>query len=312
MSAYKSNPRWKAKRKSRKPKYLWSPEHYKAVVHGGIFKNSKGEKQKVIGLRKLAHGFDKKDGFDKPVEKWTKAQRARVRDYFHRVEVLQAQEKRIIKPRSEANLRKLQDAFHGNVPSKDFKVAFMPDTEPKVSAGFKQPKAKVRILKEGVSVERPGYERIFVPFNRKNLVRDARAEVERAAKLMPKAQLYFVQVGEFQSLTGMTKSLIADQILEWMSKYDGKKPLPSTSGNKGDNPKHHHWRYWLNGLVGYVIPKGHRNMIKMAKRIKEGREAVQDKNRELRNYMKRERVQAKQGKKISAGKAVKNLNLKGR
>lgn len=295
----------------RHPKYLWTPEQYRTIVHGGSFINGKGEKQKVIGLRDIANGFDKRDGFDKPVKQWSKSQRARVRDYFHRVEILQAQEKRIIKPRSESNLRKLQDAFHGNVPSKDFKVAFIPDTEPVISRpGLKKIKAKVRMLKEGVSIERPGYERIFVPFNRKNLVRNARAEVERCAKLMPTAQLYFVQVGEFQSLTGMTRKLIADQILEWMAKYDGKKPLPSTSGNKGDDPKHHHWRYWLNGLVGYVIPKGHRNMLKMARRIKEGREAVQDKNREIRNFMKRKKVKAKF---MSAGETVKQLKLgKGR
>lgn len=262
-------------------KYRWTPEKYRAALQGN-------RAQGVEGLRSLARGFDAGDGYDlRRVGDWTAAQKRRVRDYFRRVEQLEAQPKLIVRSKSDKNLRKLQESFHGDVPSKDFKVAFVPYHEPKTTLpGAKKRKPRVRVQREGVSIQTRNYERIFMPFNQKALVRNPRNEIERAAKGMPGASLYFVQVGDNQTLNGKSIGLIAQDILKWMEQYDGKRALPESSGNKGDNPKHHHWKYWLNGLVGYRLPSG-TNIRKMARVIREGREANEQRKRKLRNYMKR-------------------------
>src|SRR5690606_1677208 len=129
-------------------KYVWTKEKYKSVVGGN-------RRENIVGLRSIVKGFDKKDGFDlNKGDKWTLAQQRRVREYCRRVEQLAAQPKRIVRARGE-NLKKLQDAFHGDVPSSKFKVAFVPDTEPKLSMpGAKQVKPKIRVLKEGISIKR--------------------------------------------------------------------------------------------------------------------------------------------------------------
>lgn len=260
-------------------KYQWSAAKYRSILQGE-------PASQLPGLRSLMRGFDPKDGFNvTKISQWTPYQRRKVREAFHNIEILQGQPKRIIRAKGE-NLRKLQDAFHGTIPSKHFKVAFIPDSEPKLTLpGAKKRAPKVRILKEGVSIWRPQYERIFIPFNQKSLVRGAkfaRAEIERVAAEMPEAQLFFVQVGEYQSVTGKSIGLLTKQVLEWMQKYDGKKALPENSGNRGDSPKHHHWKYWLNGLIGYKLP-GRADIRKIARIIYEGRE----KNRELTDERKR-------------------------
>ena len=266
-------------------KYHWSKEKYIEVVRGNRAEN-------IEGLRSIAYGFDAADGFNLAhFDQWTKSQRAKVRDYFHRVELLQGQPKRIVRARG-ATLDKLQDAFHGGIPGK-FKVAYIPDTQPQTTLpGAKKNPPKLRILADGVSVVRNEYERIFIPFDQKALVTNARKEVKRVASKMPGAALYFVQVGEYQNLTGMSIGLITETILKWMEQYDGEKELPATSGNKGDDPRHHHWRYWLNGLVGYVLPR-HVDIRRLGRIIYEGRQKAQDASRNRKNYMRRIRLRRK-------------------
>lgn len=265
-------------------KYQWSAAKYRSILLG---------EKHLPGLRSIMHGFESKDGFNvREISEWTAYQRRKVREAFHNVEVLQGQPKRIIRARGK-NLEKLQDAFHGDIPSKNFKVAFIPDTEPKLTLpGAKKRPPKVRILKEGVSIQRRNVERIFIPFDTKALVRNARAEVKRVAEQMPEAQLFFVQVGEYQSVTGKSIGLLTQQVLDWMQKYDGKKALPDSSGNKGDNPKHHHWKYWLNGLIGYKLP--HRADIrKLAKIIYAGRVKNEELTDERRRFMRRKGIKGR-------------------
>lgn len=251
-------------------KYQWSAAKYKLLVKGGTVVD-KGKKVYVEGLRSLARGFDSKDGFDlRDVGSWTPAQRKRVRTFAHRLERIQAQAKRPMRARGE-NLRRLQEAFHGDIPSKDFKVAFVPDTEPKLTLpGAKRRPPRVRVLKEGVSIKRAQYERLFIPFDQKAMVKNARAEIKRVADQMPDAKLFYVRVGEYDSLTGKSLGLVTEQVLNWMQQYDGKRELPKTSGNRGDDPKHHHWKKWLQGLVGFVIPQ-RVDIRKLGRIIQEGR-----------------------------------------
>jgi hypothetical protein len=268
-------------------KYQWNKDKYRAIVAGD---KSLG----IEGLRSIVKGFDAKDGYSvKDVDSWSAYQKRKVREVFHRIELLQAQPKRMVRARGD-NLRKLQDAFHGDIPSKDFKVAFIPDTEPALTMpGAKKHPPKIRMLKEGVSIQRNEYERVFVPFDQKSLAKNAMKEIQRVAAQVPDATLYYVQVGEYQTLNGKSINLVIKQVLNWMQQYDGKKALPQSSGNRGDDPRHHHWKKWLNGLVGYRLPR-HVDIRKVAKIIKEGRSKNAALVAKRRLYMKR---QSRKGRK---------------
>jgi hypothetical protein len=292
-------------------KYRWTQEKYRAALVGR-------REDGVEGLRSLARGFDSKKttvrdskgrfshsigGYNlHDIDEWTPAQRRKVRDYFHRVEQLEGQAKLIMRPRGpgrDAKLAKLHESFHGDIPSQDFKVAFIPYHDPKVTLpGAKRVKPKVRLTREGVSIKTRRYERIFIPFDQKRIVRDPVAEIKRAATQIPDAQIYFAQVGDNQTVNGMSIGILTRQILQWMEQYDGKSTLPESSGNKGDNPKHHHWKQWLRGLVGYILP-GRQTPLRVMRLIDEGRLENDERKRKMRNFMKREGVEAqpKKGKR---------------
>ena len=199
-------------------KYQWTKRKYAAVVAGNHGSD-------IEGLRAFYRGFDPKDGFDlRFVDTWTAYQKRKVREHFHRLELLQAQPKRAIHARGK-NLQKLIKAFHGDIPSKNMKVALVPDTEPKLTIeGAKQSPPKVRILSEGISIKRDYYDRVFIPFNQKALAKDAAKEIKRVAEQIPNAKLYYVQVGEYQNLSGKSIGLVTKEIQKWIEQYDGKKP----------------------------------------------------------------------------------------
>lgn len=267
-------------------KYQWTDQKYKAVVAGNHGSD-------IEGLRSFYYGFTANDGYDlRKVSEWTAYQKRKVREHFKRLELLQAQPKRAVRAKGD-NLKKLQEAFHGGIPSKDMKVALIPDTEPKLTLpGSKKKPPKWKVLKEGVSIARETYERIFIPFNQKALVKNADNEIKRVADKIGIAKLYYVQVGEYQSLTGKSIGLITQQVKQWMLQYDGKRELPSSSGNRGDSPKTHHWKYWLNGLIGYVVPD-YVDIKQLSKMIKKGRDAnkllVADRQRYMRRVSRKGR-----------------------
>lgn len=267
-------------------KYIWNAAKYRAALLGDADNG-------VKGLRSLAYGFEAADGFNlHDINTWTPAQRRKVRETFKRVEELEAQPKIIVRPRSQKKLKQLQQSFHGDTISKNLKVAFLPFSTPKLTKGAKQQAPKVRMLKEGVSIQTPQYERVFIPFNHRRLATNPEAEIKRAAEQIPGAALYFVQNGNNQTLNGKSIRAITEQIIKWMGQYDGVKPLPKTSGNRGDSPKSHHWKKWLDGLVGYVLPK-RVDVLKLSKIIKAGREANEQRKRAERNFMKRKSVKRK-------------------
>lgn len=306
----KENPsKWRKKlgeKPSGKRRFNWTPERYRMAVEGGVFRNERGEDQRLPGLRQLAHGFDKDDGFDtRNVAKWSKGQREKVRDYFHRVEILSAQPHKIKRVRQSGKTKKeyneqlriLHGAFHGDVPSSAFKVVFVPDTEP-VLPGQKKRPMRIRLRRDGVVVERPGlYRRHVYAFNKKSLARDPKVEIARVAAKMPTASLFSVQVGQFQNIEADSLYSITGLILNWMMQYDGVRPLPKGSGNSGDNPKHHHWRLWLDKLIGYELPThGYKARQKMARTIMLNRRVNQAERLSVRNFMRRERIDARREK----------------
>lgn len=251
----------------------WTAEKYKLALRGDT----------LPGLRSVVKGFEASDGYDlRSVDSFTKSQKARIRKYYDYVHQLEAQEKIIVRPRSKTNLKKLQEAFHGDIPSRQFKAAFVPYTTPKGLPGAKPHHPKISYLAEGIAIDAGAYQRLFVPFNKKALVKNAEREIERVMSAMDGAELFFVQTGEFQTLNGTYAEDLTRKVVKYMNQYDGVKALPRSSGNAGDAPESHHWKYWLNGVVGYLFPKK-LDSTKMMKQIYKGmqdakaRREVQDK-----------------------------------
>lgn len=259
---------------------VWNDKNYRALVGG---KTKRG----LYSLRDLVTGFEASDGYDlRNVSEWTPAMKRRVRDYYHRVEKLGAQAKEPRFFKSEKKTRQVQQAFHGEVPSKNFKAAFVPTLKPRVSLpGAKVKKPKVTVTKTGVNVQTNLYNRQFVAFDPKALARDPRKEIARAAAAMPKAKLFYAQVSENQSITGMSLGILTSQILQWISQYDGKKALPRSSGNYGDSPKSHHWRRWLAGMVGFTLPKGI-SAVEAARRVARGMAENRELKRKRDNFLR--------------------------
>lgn len=262
-------------------KFVWNYDKYRAALLGDAENN-------VKGLRSVARGFDAASGYNlHDINNWTASQRRKVRKTFQRVRDLEAQPKIIVRTRSSKKLKQLQQSFHGDIKSTNLKVAFLPFHQSKLTKqGAKQKAPTVRILNEGVSISTPQYERVFIPFNHRKLAVDPEGEITRAASKIPNATLYFIQNGNNTTLNGKSVRAITQQIIKYINQYDGVKPLPRSSGNRGDNPKNHHWKKWLDGLVGYVLPK-RVDVIKLSRMIREGREANEKAKRDLSNFMKR-------------------------
>lgn len=257
-------------------KIKWSDKKYKIALLGDT----------LPGLRSVVKGFEASDGYDlRSIETWSAARKKRVRDYYNTVHKLEAQERIVVRPRSKKNLKSLQDAFHGDVPSRMFKVAFVPYTSPKGLPGAKPRKPVIKYLKSGISIDAGAYERLFVPFDKKALVKNPEVEIKRVLGAMPGARLYFVQTGEFQTLNGMGPKILSEQVLKYMHLYDGVKALPRGSGNAGDHPHSHHWKYWLNGVVGFVFPKK-LDVSAMQRQITQGMQAAKERRKAQDKKMK--------------------------
>lgn len=262
------------------PKVTWTPEKYRDWVKG---RPAEG----MDSLREVMRGFDSRDGFNlNKYEDWSAKKKAKIRAAAKKVAALRAQPKIIVKPPKRANLKKLQDSFHGDVGGQ-FKVAYVPYHKPVVSLpGAKVRKPKITYLKRGIRIGNGIYDRTYIPFNQKALAKNAPAEITRAAKEMPGASLFYVAANENVTLVGRSLGILIPQVLQWMDQYDGRKAIPKGSGNYGDDPKKHHWRIWLNGLIGYHIPQ-RADRAALRKAISRGRAENRELKRKRRNLMRR-------------------------
>lgn len=225
----------------------WTAEKYKAAL--------KGDRDGLPGLRSVAKGFAASEGFNlHDVDSWTRTQKNKVKREYDRLYHLYAQGRRVVRPRNEKNLKALQGAFHGDVPSKGFKVALVPWTEPAPLPGAKRRKPRISFLKSGITIDAGPFQRHFVPFDAEDLATDTDNEIRRAIAQTPGARLHYIQAGQFQTLIGGGPRQIADRVKALMMKYDGVSAIRSGS-NAGDDPRNHDWRNWLKGIVSYTFPK---------------------------------------------------------
>lgn len=262
-------------------KLSWSEKHYKAVVIGNHGSD-------IIGLREIYTGFEAKDGYNlSNFKNWTALQKRKVRELFRRANNLQAQAKVPRKLKGKA-LKEAQKAHHGNIPSRNMKVAFVPAIDPQLEIDKHNDGWNEEYFGWGMYQDYPNYRRWLVYFNQKMLAKDTYAEVKRCADLIPKCTLYFIQMGEFQSVAVKSTGIkeLARMIDIYIHRYDGRKPLPASSGNRGDDPSSHKWNKWLVGLVGYEM-RENLDFKMLAKRIEKGRKKAQDNKKERDNYMRR-------------------------
>ncbi len=221
----------------------WSESKYKEALRG-----SDG----MPGLRSIVKGFNATDGYDLRHE-LTKSQKARIRKYYAEVSLLEAQPRRIFRTKNKAHLELAQLQNHGKI-QRQYKVALIHNVEPVTMPGEPAPAHRLRFNKGVIWDDFGGYAKASTSFNQVALARDPVAEINRALDVLGGAAFFYVQVGEFRTLSGEGREDFIEQVMMWMHQYDGIKQLPKTSGNIGDAPAWHRYDKWLNGVIGIKYP----------------------------------------------------------
>lgn len=261
----------------------WSAQKYKEVVKGNPEKG-------IISLRQIFTGFEAKDGFDlRHPERWTSGQKRRIKNAFGRMRQLQGQPVTPYKPRSEKQLRQLQKQLHDHIYSRDIKVAFIPTPhQPMLSVGTKATRPQIEITDHGIIGKFGFYDRPIMFFDKKKLVKDPEAEIKRVANLMPDGvAFYYLKMGEYESVAGQGQYLesIIRQTIHYMHKYDGKTPIREGK-HRNDRPRDHHWKYWLDGLIGYIPTQYGMSIKEMRQLINKGRKENDERRRKVKNFLK--------------------------
>jgi hypothetical protein len=227
--------------------YKWTVESYRAAIQGG---------DGMPGLRSLVRGFEAAEGYDlRNIASWTGAQKRRVQHFYKSVKALEAQPRMVVRPRDPEHLKALQRAFHGEHASKHFKAALVNYTPPKHPSGTKSLRPKINYKKGAVEIVQKGYVRRMIIFDPMALAKNPRREVQRVLDETPNARLFFVQMGEYQSLAPKEgDTVIADQILRLLNKYDG---ITRVRGKGSDwRPEDHDARDWIKGIISYEFTGG--------------------------------------------------------
>jgi hypothetical protein len=257
--------RWKVEQqkgtsgKRMSKRYVWSKKHYVDVLMGN-------KKEGITGLRSVARGFDSSVYNIHNFADWSPYQKSKLRKYAKYVEDLEASEKVIVRPRNEKTLRQMQDSFHEEIPSKAFKVAWIPYHSPVThKEGLKPFRPKVRVTKYGVILETPWYDRAFMAFNLKALVRNPDAEIKRAMSHFPGADTYLIQCGKHESRNSYSQQVAINRVKEWMG--------------------YKNWRQWLKGIMGYSLKK--KSVKTFRKMIVQGRKSNNERKNVRRRYLSR-------------------------
>lgn len=232
------------------------------------------------GLRSYAKGFDAKDGYNlRNIDGWTAAQKRKVREYAKEIKTLRERGGVVYRSRSDDKLRKAQEAGRHPETLKNLKVAFIP-------GAFKpEDKPRVRVGKTGVTVSSKYYDKVFLPFNKSNLLRDTEGEILRVAEQAESMNLrHFVLVTGAHSLGVVYHDMesVYEAVSRLMMQYDGRKPIPAGSGNAGDAPQKHHWRIWLRGVDAYHFAGGgsSKQLLRDMEKAREQRRRERDAKRQ--------------------------------
>lgn len=212
-------------------------------------------KNAVKQLRKYADGFDAAHGYDlRDYKDWSPQRKAFIHKYAIEASQLTARPNYVFRARNKEHLKLAQEIAQHEPGFKRFKVAFIPYNPP---ANKPDAKPDLHFSKGKVIVKAANYEKKFIPFNKKKIITDADNEIARVMMLAGKAKVFQIQAGKFlipNAYQGFTS--LSTAVKQLMAKYDGKRELPSTSGNRNDKPSDHHHSKWLNGVIAYQYGKG--------------------------------------------------------
>lgn len=262
-------------------KRKYTNDWYKLALQG-----AKDNDAQYKGLRKYATGFDAKNGYDlRDIDNWTASQKRKVREYAKVVHELQARSNVVYKTRSASKLEIAQEAGQHPKGFKQIKVAFIPYTPAKSDPSAKP---RVTVSDRGVSVKAKYYEKVFFAFDKTRLAKRTEQELDRIVKNAESDGFkhFTIATGLHQLGQTFDGASFKNAVLMLMAKYDGRKPLPDSSGNRGDSPKSHHWKLWLEGMVGYRFTPGGTN-----KRLLQD---IEQARRERR--LERDRMRKRKGK----------------
>ncbi len=173
------------------------------------------------------------------------------------------------------------------------KVAFVPYTPPmKADRTKDKTPPKLHFTRDTMTVETPYHIKKFAAFDPVALVTDTRREIARTVRALGEVKIMTVQAGLYEITSGRygmqsSKEGVARVVRDLMNRYDGAKELPGRK--KHDNPKDHHYKDWLRGVVGYKFKPGSgaeaklgRDMEAVKRRIKPGNRATGRKMKRLK------------------------------
>lgn len=245
------------------------------------------------GLRDVARGFTAKDGYRvKEINEWTPAQKAKITRYWHQLNEITAQPVYAYKARSRKRLEQVQETI-GQGTGYEFKVAFIPHVPKKDKRG-RETKPRVDVESGVVRIRERGYNKVMVELDADELASDTKGEIKRGLELVPDATRFTVMAGKNEMPGLFDRKLIADRIMRLMAQYDGVKPLPRGSGNKGDAPKHHSWDQWLKGMIAYEFPRTTQKVVATtAVAFDTARRALQKRRRAERKRLEYQRSKRK-------------------
>ena len=253
-----------------------SPEWYARALKGDADN---------LGLRETARGFTAADGFNlRKIAELTPAQKRKITLSFHELQTLTAQPKYVYKAVSrkksdQVKLKQAQAAVQADATVK-WKVAFVPHVPKRTKSG-KASKPRLYFGKAGLTIKESGFKKLYIPLNPVALVKNPDATIQSAIQSeAPNAQRFTIQAGANEMPVLSDRAGVVARVKKLMSDYNGKKQLPLGSGNAGNAPKHHHWKKWLNGIIGYQFPKVSKKAVsRAAGDFDAARQALQKKRR---------------------------------
>jgi hypothetical protein len=107
--------------------------------------------------------------------------------------------------------------------------------------------------------------------------------MRRVQAVDPGATQWNIQAGANTMTPFFNLKKLKSEIINLMNKYDGKKELPASSGNRKNDPLEHNWRSWLHGVQAVTYK---RRSVREEKRVQvefeREREKLQRINKKLR------------------------------
>lgn len=270
-----------------------SKEWYALALKGYEVIAKDGSRSKPYkGLRSYADGFDSADGYDiTKFDTWSAAKKAKVTKYYEAVKELNSRSNYLFRGRNKEHMEIAKKVSQHPKNTPLLKVAFVPYTPPMKADRTKETAPpKLHFTKQTMIVETPYHIKKFAAFDPIMLVSDTNREVARTIKALGDVKVMTVQAGLYEITSGKygmqsNKDGIKAVVRDLMNRYDGAKELPGRK--KHDNPKDHHYKDWLRGVVGYKFKPGSGGEAKLGRDMEAVKRKIRPGNRATGRRLKR-------------------------